>query len=242
MSCEGGLSLSRSFGLFRARSTISPSASSTMTMPCQEDRSSVPPACRVGRHERSRACARSRGNDGWSGEEEPQASRGSPPEQAASMTANLPHSSPGGTPRAPERTTVSNRFGTVTNLAVHYNVKENAFADARREDLIMRHVVAARLEISRHIIFGAILAITGAVWFFGGLAAGSGAAIILALVPLALAILLLWGSPKVAVTAFDGIARSSVSWPWTRAEADAFVSAVSRELMARGQVAPRSEF
>ena len=59
-------------------------------------------------------------------------------------------------------------------------------------------------------------------------------AAILALLPLALGILLLWGFPKVAVTASDGIARPSVSWPWTRPEAEAFVGAVSRELLARG--------
>lgn len=133
----------------------------------------------------------------------------------------------------PEQVSASNRFGEVSNLMVRYNVKKNLFAGTRREDLIMRHVVAARLETSRHAILGAILALIGVIWLFGGLANGSGAAI-LALLPLAVGILFLWGTPRVAVTASDGLARPSVSWPWTRNEAEVFVNAVSKELLARG--------
>jgi hypothetical protein len=128
-----------------------------------------------------------------------------------------------------ERQAVSNRFGTVTNLAVHYNVKKNLFAGVRREDLIMRHVVAARLETSRHAVWGALLALVGVIWLF----AGSGSSI-LAIIPLAAGIFLLWGMQKVSVTAADGVARPSVSWPWTRSEAEEFVNGVSKELLARG--------
>ncbi|MBB6373771.1 hypothetical protein BKA01_000993 [Pseudonocardia eucalypti] len=116
---------------------------------------------------------------------------------------------------------------------MHYNMKKSLFAGVRREDLIMRHVVAARLETSRHAVVGSLLLITSVIWLLGGLAAGSGAAI-LAILPLALSVLLVWGSPRVAVTAADGVVRPSVSWPWTRAEAEEFVSAVSQELLARG--------
>ncbi len=134
-----------------------------------------------------------------------------------------------GPPPVAERQTVSNRFGTVTNLAVHYNVKKNVFAGARREDLIMRHVVAARLETSRHAIWGALLALVGVILLF----TGSGASI-LAIIPLAAGALLLWGTPMVSVTAADGAVRPSVSWPWTRSEAEEFVNGVSKELLARG--------
>jgi hypothetical protein len=134
---------------------------------------------------------------------------------------------------AVETTRASTRFGTVTNLAVHYNVKKNVFAGVRTEDLIMRHVVAARLETSRHVIIGGLLAVIGVIWLFAGLAQGS-AASILSLILLAFGVLLLWGIPRVAVTASDGVARPSVSWPWTRAEAQEFVSAVTKELLARG--------
>jgi hypothetical protein len=128
-----------------------------------------------------------------------------------------------------ERKTVSNRFGTVTNLAVHYNVKKNLFAGVKREDLIMRHVVAAKLETSRHAIWGAILALMGATWLSHG-----GSTSILAIIPLAAGVLLLWGSPRVSVTAADGAARPSIGWPWTRSEAEQFVNGVSKELLARG--------
>ncbi len=132
-------------------------------------------------------------------------------------------------PSVGERETVSNRFGTVTNLAVHYNVKKSLFAGVRREDLIMRHVVAAKLETSRHVIWGAVLALIGIIWLSNG-----GSASILAVVPLAAGVLFLWGSPRVSVTAADGVARPSMGWPWTRSEADEFVSGVSKELLARG--------
>jgi fatty acid desaturase len=144
------------------------------------------------------------------------------------MSLNAPEG-----PAATERETVSNRFGTVTNLAVHYNVKKSLFAGTRREDLIMRHVVAARLATNRHAIGGALLALIGVIWLFGGMAAQSGAAIV-AIIPLAAGILLLWGWPMVSVTAADGVARPSVSWPWTRSEAEEFVNGVSKELLARG--------
>ncbi len=142
------------------------------------------------------------------------------------MSVNVP-------PPVAERTTVSNRFGTVTNLAVHYNVKKGVFAGARREDLVMRHVVAARLETSRHPVLGTLLALVGVILLFSGMSAGSGASI-LAIIPLAIGVLLFWGSPRVSVTASDSVARPSVSWPWTRSEAEAFVNGVSKELMERG--------
>jgi hypothetical protein len=124
---------------------------------------------------------------------------------------------------------VSNQFGTVTNLAVYYNVKKSLFAGARREDLIMRHVVSARLDTTRHAVWGAILVLVGLIWLSNG-----GSAVILAIVPLAAGVLLLWGSPMVSVTAADGAARPSVGWPWTRSEAEEFVNGVSKQLLARG--------
>ncbi len=136
-------------------------------------------------------------------------------------------------PTSGEQVAVSNRFGTVSNLAVHYNVKKGLLGGTRREDLTMRHIVAARLETSRHPIWGGLLGLIGLSCLFGGLQAGGGS-VILAFILLALAVLLLWGSPRVSITAADGGARPSVGWPWTRGEAREFVDAVSRELMSRG--------
>jgi hypothetical protein len=88
-------------------------------------------------------------------------------------------------------------------------------------------VVAVKLETSRHAILGAMLAVIGVISLFSGSS-------ILAVISLAAAVLLLWGSPRVSVTAADGAARFSVGWPWTRAEAEKFVNGVSKELLARG--------
>jgi hypothetical protein len=93
----------------------------------------------------------------------------------------------------------------------------------------MRHVVAARQETTRHAIWGGLLALIGVAWLFSGSAASIGA-----IIPLAAGIFLLWGMQKVSVTAADGAARPSVSWPWTHSEAEEFVNGVSKELLARG--------
>lgn len=152
------------------------------------------------------------------------------------MSSNLPFPTQPpaeGPAPATERQTVSNRFGTVTNLAVHYNVKKSLFAGTKREDLIMRHIVAARLETSRHVTWGTLLALIGIIWLFAGMAAQSGVSV-LSIIPLAAGIFLFWGMQRVSVTAADGVARPSVSWPWTRSEAEAFVNGVSKELLTRG--------
>jgi hypothetical protein len=107
-----------------------------------------------------------------------------------------------------ERQVVANRFGTVTNLAVHYNVKKKVFAGVKREDHIMRHVVAARQETTRHAIWGGLLALIGVAWLFSGSAASIGA-----IIPLAAGIFLLWGMQIVSVTVAYGATRPSVSSP-----------------------------
>lgn len=122
-----------------------------------------------------------------------------------------------------------NRFGTVTNLAVRYNVKKGLLAGTSVENLAFRHVVAVRLETTRHVVWGIVLAVIGLSF----LAIGA-PGIILTLLLVAPAVFLIWGWPKVLVTAADGQPRPSVSWPWTRPEAEKFVKAVSDELMARG--------
>jgi hypothetical protein len=128
-----------------------------------------------------------------------------------------------------EQITVQNRFGTVTNLAVRYNVKKNLFGGMRTEDLTMRHVVSVRIETTRHVVWGIVAIIIGLIAI--GAAKAPGVIIMIPLV--AIGILLIWGYPKVMVTAADGMPRPSVSWPWTRQEADSFVRGVSKELMAR---------
>ena len=97
----------------------------------------------------------------------------------------------------------------------------------------MRHVTGVRLETSRHPIWGVILCLIGLPAIFGGFAGSPGAFVvgILFLLP---GVFLIWGWPKIVVTAADGQPHASVSWPWTRGEAEAFKNALSKELMDRG--------
>jgi hypothetical protein len=152
---------------------------------------------------------------------------GSPP--TSGPQSPPPDGSPGGTIPGEEVKLSNNRFGTVTNLAVRYNAKKGLLSGIHVENLTLRHVVAVRLETSRHAGWGIVLVIIGLACF-----AGRAAGIVPGLLFIAIGVFLVWGWPKVVVTAADGQPRPSVSWPWTRSEADAFVKAVSYELMSRG--------
>jgi hypothetical protein len=105
-----------------------------------------------------------------------------------------------------ETQTVSNRYGTVTNLAVYCDVKKNFFGQAEREDLAMRHVVSARLETSHRPALGSILVLIGI--------ALPPSVTILGIVILAAGIYLILRKPIVLVTADDGVGRPSAGSPW----------------------------
>lgn len=124
----------------------------------------------------------------------------------------------------------TNRFGQVTNIAVHYNVKKGLFAGISKETLPLRHITAVRLETSRHWVWGILLAILGIV----GIVTGNIAGILIGVLLLVWAALLIWGTPKVVVNTAGGDLRPSVSWPWTRAEAEEFVNILRNELLKRG--------
>lgn len=80
------------------------------------------------------------------------------------MGINTSTGSPSGEPPSVnERQAVSNRYDTVTNLAVYFNAKRSIVARAERETLIMRHVVAARLETTQQIALGLLLVLVGIV-------------------------------------------------------------------------------
>jgi hypothetical protein len=127
-------------------------------------------------------------------------------------------------------TNPSNRFGRVTDIAVHFNVKKGLFAGISQETLPLRHVTAVRLETSRHWIWGIVISLLG----LGAVVSGSGGAIMIGVLLLAVAGLLFWGTPKVVVNTAGGDLRPSVSWPWTRGEAEEFVNILRNELLKRG--------
>jgi hypothetical protein len=123
-----------------------------------------------------------------------------------------------------EQPIVSNIFGTVTHTAVRFNVKKWIFAGTSEETLPIRHVTSVRVETSRHWIWGILLVILG----LATLKIGVG------ILFLALAIILIWGSPKVVVNTAGGDLRPSVSWPWKRDDARLFEKALREELLTRG--------
>src|ERR1035441_11013963 len=151
-----------------------------------------------------------------------------PPDDPPAVPSPPGGGGPAGTAPGEQVRLDNNRFGTVTNLAVRYNVKKGLLAAVHPEILTMRHVVAVRLDTTRHVAWGIILIIIGLLFLVRPVL------IIITLILAAIGVLLVWGHPTVVVTAADGQPRPSASWPWTRPEAEEFVKAVSHELMARG--------
>jgi hypothetical protein len=120
---------------------------------------------------------------------------------------------------------VDTSFGTVTEKRVIYFTKKGWLGGGAREDIPLRHVTSIRLETSRHIIGGFLLLFMGLLFM-----AAPGGAKVLALIPLAFGVLLLWGSPKVVLNTAGGDLRPARGLPWTRPEANKFVLAVRAQL------------
>jgi hypothetical protein len=120
-------------------------------------------------------------------------------------------------------------FGTVTDRQVTYFYKKGWFSGGSREDLPIRHITSVRLETARHPFWAVFLILIGLVCLF----AIKGAAILVGLVLVALAALLLWGSPKVVVNTAGGDLRPATGFPWTRPEAERFVNALRSELFKK---------
>jgi hypothetical protein len=124
----------------------------------------------------------------------------------------------------PDGSTVT-AFGTVTKDRVTYNYKKGWFSGGAREDIPLRHVTSVAVGTTRHVVWG-ILVLVVAV---AALAAGS-AGIVIGILLLAVAALILWGSPKVMLNTAGGDHRPSGGLPWTKPEAEKFASALRREL------------
>lgn len=120
-------------------------------------------------------------------------------------------------------------FGTITDRQVTYFSKKGWFSAGSREDLPIRHITSVRLETARRPFLAILLILIGLVCLF----AIKGVAILIGLVVLALAVLLLWGSPKVVVNTAGGDLRPASGLPWTRPEAERFVNALRGELFKK---------
>jgi hypothetical protein len=121
---------------------------------------------------------------------------------------------------------VNTGFGTVTDRQVIYHANKGWFSGGSREDIPLRHVTSVRVETSRRPIWGIILLLIGLVM----LLSGEAGVMLVAIVLLALAVLLLWGSPKVVLNTAGGDLRPSTGFPWTKDEAERFAGALRNQL------------
>lgn len=128
-----------------------------------------------------------------------------------------------------ESTFIENEFGTVTNKRVVYYRNKGWLSGGSREDIPLQHVTSVRLDVSRNILVGLLLLLIG----LAGLAAEGGAAKLIALCILALAVILLWGSPSVVVNTAGRDLNAARGWPWDRAKANSFVEALRGQLFNR---------
>ena len=124
-----------------------------------------------------------------------------------------------------EQEFVSNQFGTVTNKRVIYFRNKGWFSGGSRQDIPIKHVTSVRLDTSRSVVGGIVLLLIGL-----GLLSADGGIKIVGIVVVALAVLLLWGSPSVVVNTAGNDLNVAKGFPWLRGEATAFVEALRKQL------------
>jgi hypothetical protein len=108
-----------------------------------------------------------------------------------------------------EQTFVAGVFGTVTNKRVIYQRAKGWFSGGSREDIPLKHVTSVRLDTTRHILLGILLALIGLPLAF---APGSHSGVVGGLM-FCVAVLLLWGSPTVVVNTAGQDKNAARGWP-----------------------------
>ncbi|MGH8345136.1 MAG: hypothetical protein ACRES5_01000, partial [Pseudomonas sp.] len=102
-------------------------------------------------------------------------------------------------------------FGTVTSDRLIYNVQQSWFAERSQKEIPLQHIVSVKLVIKRYRFFGALFLLIAVVC-----QTLDSVGIIIAIVPLSLAILLLWGLPSIRVNTTDeSDLPSTAGPPWT---------------------------
>lgn len=127
-----------------------------------------------------------------------------------------------------EQTFAENEFGTVTNKRVIYFREKGWISGGSREDIPLQHVTSVRLDTKRSVIVGVFLLLVGL-----GMLGAPGGLKLGGVLFLALAILLLWGSPTVIVNTAGRDLNASKGLPWTRPAAQVFVEALRQQLFNR---------
>jgi hypothetical protein len=113
-------------------------------------------------------------------------------------------------------------FGTVTPDRLIYNVQWSWITEGSQKEIALGDITSVKMEIKRYQFFGIFfLLIAIACRAFDSIGT------LIAIVPLSLAVLLLWGFPTVKVKTDDeGEFPSIHGPPWSRPEAEWFVAAV----------------
>lgn len=119
-----------------------------------------------------------------------------------------------------EQIFVENIFGTVSDKRVVYFREKGWFSGGSREDVPLRHVTSVQLRKTRSPIWGIIFILIGLATLIA----------IVGVIPLAIGILLIWGSPTVVVNTSGGDLSVSKGFPWQSKFADEFVNALRKQL------------
>ncbi|MEP0547958.1 MAG: hypothetical protein ABJF88_13570 [Rhodothermales bacterium] len=122
-----------------------------------------------------------------------------------------------------EQQIASTGYGTVTDRRVVFRSKKGWFSGGSQEDLPLKHITSVRMEINRHVLLGLLL-LLGGFFAFNADQAFFGTLMIV------IAVLLLWGSPRVVLNTAGSDLRPAIGFPWTRQEASTFVKAVQSQL------------
>ena len=121
--------------------------------------------------------------------------------------------------------TFRNGFGEVMPDRIVFYAKKSLFSGAIREDFPIRHITSVRYETKRSPVWGILLALAGLILFKSSF--------ILALLVLAIAAVLLIGTPSVSINSAGGEQRVSVGTPFSGADAQHYVEAVRGALFAK---------
>lgn len=132
---------------------------------------------------------------------------------------------------AQEQTLASTIFGIVTTKRVIYNRARGWFSGGSREDIPLAHVTSVRLDTSRHVLRGILLVLIGLP--IATEVRNSDALQVVGVLLVALAVLLLWGSPTVHVNTAGQDKSRSKGFPWQREQANSFVEAIRQQLVQR---------
>jgi Na+/H+ antiporter NhaC len=121
---------------------------------------------------------------------------------------------------------IENAFGTVTDRRIIYFRSKGWFSDGSKEVISLQRVTSVRFEISRPVLLAVPLLLLGLI-----LLRGNGVLAILGGAAIALAVLLLWGSPVVIVNAGARGLNKEKGWPWQKPDAEAFVETLREGLV-----------